>query len=64
MKTLTRLCLGLCLTAVGSPVVANDSSAGLDSGNIVFRKSDGIALRSEDLYISPEAVQVRYTFET
>ena len=63
MKRLAGLCLCLCLTAVGSPVAANDSSAGLDSGNIVFRKSDGIALRSEDLYISPEAVQVKYTFE-
>lgn len=52
-----------CLILASPLAAANDSSAGLDSGNIVFKKSDGIAMRAEDLYISPEAVQVRYEFE-
>jgi len=41
---------------------ANDTSLGLDSGNIVFKQSDGIIMRSEDLYISPETVRVKYEF--
>ena len=45
-----------------SLAVANDSTAGLDGGNIDFRKSDGIELLQEQLSISPERVRVRYEF--
>jgi len=51
---------GLILS--GPLAQANDTSVGLDSGNIIFKKSDGIAMRSEDLYISPKQVKVRYEF--
>ena len=42
---------------------ANDSSVGLDSGNIVFKKSDGFIMLSEDLFISPQETRVRYQFK-
>lgn len=42
---------------------ANDGAVGLDSGNIVFKKSDGVTMRSEDLYISPKTIWVRYEFQ-
>ncbi len=42
--------------------LANDGAMGLESGNMVFKKSDGIAMLSEDLYISPEKTRVKYEF--
>lgn len=54
----TVFCLMLC----GGSVAANDSTAGLDGGNIVFRRSGGIEMLKERLYISPERVRVRYEF--
>jgi hypothetical protein len=61
MKTNTYALYGSILWSVCS--FANDSSIGLDSGNISFKKSDGIAMLSEDLYISPKEVRVRYEFK-
>ncbi len=48
-----------CLT---NACLANDGAMGLESGNIVFKKADGIAMLSEDLYISPEKTRVKYEF--
>ena len=42
--------------------IANDSSAGLDTGGIVLLQNDQIAMEAEDLYISPEEVRIRYEF--
>ena len=44
------------------PALANDSSAELSQGGLVLKKHDGIAMKSEDLYISPDAVRVKYEF--
>lgn len=41
---------------------ANDSTAGLAAGGLVLTKSADIEMRSEDLYISKEAVRVAYSF--
>lgn len=41
---------------------ANDSTAELAAGGLVLTKNDAIALRSEDLYLSAEAVRVIYRF--
>jgi hypothetical protein len=54
---------GVALAAVTTlPALANDSSAELAQGGLVLKKHDGIAMKSEDLYISPDAVRVKYEF--
>lgn len=45
-----------------TPAWANDTSAELAAGGLVLTKSDSIEMRSEDLYISEQAVRVRYVF--
>src|SRR4051812_9130632 len=49
-----------CLAA--APALANDTTAELAAGGLVLTKSDSIEMRSEDLFISQEAVRVRYVF--
>jgi hypothetical protein len=44
------------------PALANDSSAELRQGGLVLMKNPGVEMRSEDLFISPRAVRVRYRF--
>lgn len=46
----------------GGTARANDTSANLAAGGLVLTKSDTIEMQSEDLYISREAVRVRYRF--
>src|SRR6185295_5169370 len=41
---------------------ANDSSASLAGGGLVLTKSADVRMASEDLYISPYEVRVRYEF--
>src|SRR5499427_3043139 len=48
--------------AVASPASANDSTAELATGGLVFVHNDNIEMRSEDLTISAKEVQVRYRF--
>src|SRR5580704_1984535 len=48
--------------AGGSPSFANDSSAELSVGGLVFTRSDDVSLESEDLAITPDLVVVRYRF--
>ena len=52
------------LAAVMPPftAVANDTSAQMAAGGLVFGKQLGISMQSEDLYISPDIVRVRYVF--
>jgi hypothetical protein len=49
-------------TAGGSPSFANDSSAELSVGGLVFTRSADVSLETEDLAISPDIVSVRYRF--
>ena len=48
--------------SAGSPSLANDSSAELSAGGLVFTQSADVSLESEDLKISPDVVVVRYRF--
>jgi hypothetical protein len=61
-----RILAGLGLLgalALASPAaVANDSTAELRTGGLVLTKTTAIEMRSEDLFISAEAVRVRYVF--
>ncbi|MCF8503465.1 MAG: DUF4424 domain-containing protein [Caulobacter sp.] len=60
MKKTVLACALAALLAL--PVLANDSTAELAAGGLVLTKTDAIEMRSEDLLISAEAVQVRYVF--
>lgn len=51
----------LCLAAF-VPAHANDSSVTLGAGGLELTKNADIAMRSEDLTISPKRVDVRYVF--
>src|SRR3569623_1577282 len=45
-----------------SPAHANDSTAELPTGGLVLKKHAGIAMKSEDLFISEREVRVDYRF--
>lgn len=49
------------LTLAGS-AAANDSVASMGTGGLVLRRTDGIVMRSEDLYVSAREIRVRYRF--
>lgn len=57
----TRLLL-LLAALTGTSAQANDSTAQLAAGGLVLTRSDTVEMESEDLYISREAVRVRYRF--
>ncbi len=48
--------------AVNAPASANDSTAELATGGLVFVKNDDIEMRAEDLFISATQIRVRYRF--
>ena len=52
------------LTAIvaGRAAIANDSSAEKAAGGLVLRQNADIDMVSEDLYVSPEQIRVRYVF--
>jgi hypothetical protein len=50
----------LALVATGSR--ANDTMAVLGAGGLTFTRTDQITMAKEDLYISPERVEVKYTY--
>lgn len=47
---------------VCSPAFANDTTAQLGTGGLIFVRTDTVAMESEDLFISPEEVRVAYKF--
>lgn len=49
-------------TGYGVPAVANDSTARIGVGGLVFLKNNDIRMVSETLLISPKRVNVRYRF--
>lgn len=54
--------LGALVLAACSPASANDTSAELTTGGLVFVRNDQIALLREDLTISATQIRVRYEF--
>jgi len=58
------LCAGLFCTAslFAGPAGADDSSAALEMGGIVFTQSADIRMADEDLRISPKRVDIRFVF--
>jgi hypothetical protein len=59
-KLAAALLLGLACTA---PSLADDGSAQLAAGGIVFTKSADIRMAKEDLYLSKEKVRIRFEFQ-
>jgi hypothetical protein len=53
----------LAVGAVVAAARADDSSAMLKAGSIVFTKSTPVRMAAEDLYVSPAAVRIRFAFE-
>ena len=63
MRQLFTATIALFLSlSAGSVALANDSSAELSSGGLAFTRSNEVALQSERLRISPDAISVRYEF--
>lgn len=58
-RSLAALLAALVLAA---PAAANDSVASMGAGGLIFQRTDGIEMRSEDLYVSAREVRVRYRF--
>ena len=54
--------LALAAARSALPACANDSSAELATGGLVFVTNDDIEMRAEDLFISTQQVRVRYRF--
>ena len=52
----------LIAVAATFPARANDSTAELSTGGLVFVQNDDIEMRSEDLFISAAEIRVRYRF--
>jgi hypothetical protein len=50
------------LVLASAPALADDSSAALAAGGLVFTKQADIRMASEDLRLSPKEVRVRYAF--
>jgi len=60
LKTLPLAALAALLLA--APAVANDSVASMGAGGLVLGRTDGIEMRSEDLYVSAREIRVHYRF--
>ena len=58
---MTAAAAAVALACAGR-ALANDSSAELRQGGLMLVHNPGVEMRSEDLYISPTAVKVRYRF--
>lgn len=62
----TRATAGLlapaALLALAAPAAANDTTAELAAGGLIFVASDHVSMRSEDLFLSEKEVRVDYLF--
>jgi hypothetical protein len=54
--------LSLLLSAAVLPAFANDTMSTLGAGGLVFVQTDEVKMQSEDLYVSPTEVRVKYEF--
>jgi hypothetical protein len=59
---LRKIGLALLMAGLAAPALANDTTAELATGGLIFVRSDQVAMESEDLYISPSEVRVKYQF--
>lgn len=52
----------LAALSLAAPALANDTTAVMGTGGLVLQRTDGIVMRSEDLYVSAEEIRVQYRF--
>jgi hypothetical protein len=62
VAALLASCAAISWDAASSPSRANDTSAELAIGGLVFTKNSDVSIESEDLAITPANVTVRYVF--
>jgi len=58
-RTFLVTLVALCLAA---PATANDSVASMGTGGLILQRTDGIVMRSEDLFVSAREIRVKYRF--
>lgn len=56
------ICACTAVLLLTAPLYADDSSAALGAGGVVFTNDTPIRMAAEDLYISPKQVRVRFVF--
>ena len=56
------LSLTLLVSGMAGPALANDTMSTLGAGGLVFIQTEEVKMASEDLYISPTEVRVKYEF--
>jgi hypothetical protein len=61
MRLIRFAAIGLAAAMV-TPASANDSSASLGAGGLVLTKTADVRMASEDLFISPKQIRIRYEF--
>lgn len=62
MKRFVTLLATVTCVAWSVPALANDSTASMRAGGLVLERTDGIAMLSEDLYVSAREIRVKYQF--
>jgi hypothetical protein len=63
LRIVRFLAVAVLVVALFAPgAEANDSSAALGTGGVVLTQSAEVRMASEDLYISPKEIRIRYTF--
>jgi hypothetical protein len=62
LRTLRLATVLLAAACAAAPALANDTSAELATGGLLFVQNDKVEMRSEDLSISAKEVFVRYRF--
>ncbi|HZY69110.1 MAG TPA: DUF4424 family protein, partial [Devosia sp.] len=46
-----------------APALANDTTAELGTGGLVFISTDQLKMKSEELFVSPLEISVKYEFQ-
>ena len=65
MRATTVFSIAILVAAITVPMLpamANDTTAELATGGLVFTKNPNVVMREEDLFISMTEVRVRYVF--
>lgn len=61
-RVLVAAGLAVLAALTASPALANDSTAELATGGLIFVHNDNVEMRAENLFISAKVVRVRYRF--
>lgn len=63
-RALLSSCLAFTLIALSGTARANDTTAALEAGGLIFVPNEDVEMRSEDLFISEKEVRVAYIFHS